>query len=219
MGKLTVKMLEALQPRASAYKRFDEQGLYIHVTTAGAQIWRMKYSIDGREKLLTFGRFPTVSLADARRLRDEALAQRAAEKDPAIERKKVKVAAAAARSRTLEVVCREWHSVNTSRWSKTHASEVIKSLENEVFPRIGNFPIAELTSPVVLDALQPLIDRGAIETAHRVRQRLEAAIAYANAKAHIKIENVAATSKAALPAVSRVGRQPAVIKLDEVQLT
>lgn len=214
---LSVKGVEALRPRIKPFKEFDAGGLFILVAPSGSKSWRMKYTLDGREKLLSFGQFPIVSLASARQQRDGARLLLADDKDPALERQKVKSAATASRCRTLELVCREWHDVNKVRWSLTHAIEVLKSLEAEIFPRIGRVPVAELTAPLLLQALVSICERGAVETAHRIRQRLEAALDYGAAASGDEAENTARRVRNALPPMVRKGQQPAIIDLADLR--
>ncbi|MEC8484668.1 MAG: Arm DNA-binding domain-containing protein, partial [Pseudomonadota bacterium] len=103
---LTDRELKALKPREKAYKLADEKGLYIEVTPKGSKLWRMKYRFEGREKRLSIGIYPDVSLKTARLKRDEARSDLAGGIDPSAKKQAAKQSASGAN--TFEVVAREW---------------------------------------------------------------------------------------------------------------
>jgi integrase len=80
---------------------------------------------------------------------------------------------------TFEAIARHWHARQLPRWTKTHASDVLESLERDVFPSVGRMPIRDITPPIVLPVLRQIERRPAIETARRVRQRMSAVFVYA----------------------------------------
>lgn len=112
---------------------------------------------------------------------------------------------------TFERVAREWHGTAEAQWAKVHAADVIRSLERDVFAAIGGLPIAQLTPPLILAVLREIEDRGAIETAKRVRQRISSVFGYAIAQGIAK-EDPAARLGAILKPL-RKGRQPAITDL------
>jgi integrase len=113
---------------------------------------------------------------------DEARAQLGDGRDPAIvKRLRVEANLRSARN-TFEIVAREWHAMTKTQWAPIHGDDVLRSLERDVFPAIGNLPIAELKPPLIMAVLTAIEDRGAIETAKRVRQRVSAVFVYAIAK-------------------------------------
>ena len=160
------------KPRAAGYRLSDEGGLHLFVLPSGVRSWRWRYTWQGREKTLVIGRYPDVSLADARSRRDDARRTLAHGRDPA-------VVPVAATSPTFETVARAWHATNAPRWKPHHAADVLSSLADAIFPAFGGQPIAEVTALDVLTALRAVEQRGAIETARRIKQRVSAVFAYA----------------------------------------
>ncbi len=200
-----------------AYKLADGQGLYLFVTPAGFKSWRMKYRTQGgKEKLLTFGSYPDVSLLEAREARDDARRTIRAGRDPAVEKKQAAATARADAHNSFEAVARAWHALNVPRWSKHHARNVIDSLADDLFPEIGKMPIRDVTEALLLDALRKVERRGAIETAHRVRQRASEVFAYAAANG-MRSGDPAAVIKTLLKPKPKATKQPALTTLPEVK--
>lgn len=127
---------------------------------------------------MALGAYPVVGLTDARRKRDELRGVLEEGRDPAIAKKlKVEAIMEAAR-RTFETVARAWHANAKSQWAPVHADDVIRTLERDVFPMMGDLPIAEINAPKALEVLRAVEARGAIETAKRLRQRISATFCY-----------------------------------------
>jgi integrase len=201
--------LRAAKPREKAYKLTDAHQLYLFVTTTGSKLWRMDYTFDGKRKCLSIGPYPLVSLIEAREKRDDARKLLAEGKDPSVAKKlRIKANIESARM-TFERVAREWHDANKPQWAKVHAAEVIRTLERDVFPRIGSLPIRDLTPPKVLEVLRAIEDRSAIETAKRIRQRISTIYAYAIASG-LADSDPAERVGAALKPLPKKGRQPAI---------
>lgn len=163
---LTDKEIRALKPKESNYKRFDSQGLFLLVTPAGGRLWRWKYRFGGREKLLALGKYPTVTLADARLRRDEARRSLANGDDPGALKKQEKTKA----ENTFEAVACAWlESFQAGMKPKTVG--LIKSrLERNAFPAFGSKPIHEVTAQEVLGMAKRVEARGTLETARRTLQ-------------------------------------------------
>jgi integrase len=211
---LTDAEVRAAKPRLTAYKLADGGGLHLFVTPAGSRTWRYRYEVRGREKLLTIGPYPEVSLAQARAERVKARSQLRAALDPALERKKARFAANDERF-TFEVIARDWHSRQLPAWTTRHAADVLGSLEGDVFPQIGSLQLRDITPPMVLGLLRSVELRPAIETARRIRQRMSAVFVYAIASG-IGEQDPAAVVKGAMAPLIK-GRQPAVLSLDEAR--
>lgn len=145
-------------------KLSDEKGLFLLVNQSG-KYWRLKYRHSGKEKVLALGVYPEVSLKEARAKRDEARRLIAEGVDPGLARKQSKAANRLASENSFEVLAREWHQSQLALWSPGHAKRVIESLEVDAFPDLGLVPVAELTAPMMLDALRKVEKRGATETA------------------------------------------------------
>ncbi|MCP3729235.1 integrase arm-type DNA-binding domain-containing protein [Sphingomonas sp. MG17] len=170
---LTNAAVKAAAPRSAAYKMADGRGLHLLVAPTGRKSWRMKCRIAGREQLLTFGRYPEMSLVCARARVDQVREQLRRGEDPR------GTAAPAEQLHTLEQLARAWHAGRLERWSAEHAGDVIESLENHVFPSIGAKHPDDVDEAQILELLGRLEATGKIETARRVRQRLEAIFKYA----------------------------------------
>ena len=207
---LTNVRIKAARPTDKPYKLTDSGGLYLHVTPAGGRIWRFRYEIAGREKLLTIGPYPSISLADARAARDNAKRLLRDGRDPSIERK-LTVMTAADPNTSFEAIARAWYTLHTPTWRERHADDVIHSLERDVFPDLGQLQIRDITPPMVLKVLRAIEARPAIETARRVRQRISAVFVHAIASG-IAEQDPGAVVQRALARPSK-GRQPAVTDL------
>jgi integrase len=195
------------------YKLSDSEGLYLFVAKSGYRSWRLKYRFAGKERRLILGAYPEVSLKEARDRKIEARKQLAEGRDPGLEAKKAAITRAMSAANTFEVVARSWFALQEDRWTPVHARDVISSLEKEVFPWIGALPIAELDEPMVLSVLRKIEKRGAIETAHRVRQRMSAVFVQAIAEG-IAVKDPAAVVGKALKPVPRGRKRPAIVKIE-----
>ncbi|WP_421300014.1 tyrosine-type recombinase/integrase [Aeromonas veronii] len=192
-------------------KLSDEKGLFLLITSSG-KYWRLKFRFAGKEKVLALGVYPEVSLKEARAKREEARRQLADGIDPSLARKQSKVANRLASENNFEVIAREWHQSQLARWSPGHAKRVIESLEVDAFPDLGLVPVAELTAPIMLDALRKIEARGATETAGRVLQRISSVMRYAIQTGRVSY-NLAQDLKGALRATKQEHR-PALPRAD-----
>jgi len=174
---LTDLKIRSMKPREKAYKLFDGGGLYLEVTPTGGRWWRWKFYVAGKEKRLSFGVYPDVSLKAARTKRDEARVQLANGIDPSELRKAQKISLAGAES--FETIAREWHSKFAISWVDSHGDRILKRLENDIFPWLGKRPIAEIKAPDLLTVLRRIESRGALETAHRALQNCGQVFRYA----------------------------------------
>lgn len=208
---LTDARVRAAKPRAKSYKLTDSNRLFLLVAPSGGKLWRWHYAYDGRQKSMAFGSYPLVSLSDARTKRDEAYIILSEGRDPAIAKKLKIEANLEASRRTFERVARQWHENAKGQWAKRHANDVMRSLERDVFPAIGDLPIAELTPPLVLAVLREIEARGSIETAKRILQRISCVFGFAIAEGKVKIDPSERLGEALKPL--RRGRQPAIIDL------
>lgn len=157
------------KPAERDYKLFDSNGLFLLVTKAGARSWRFKYRYGGKEKLLTFGQFPEVTLAGAREQRDRARIFLREGRDPGLEAQKLKQALIAASNTTFRSVADAWFDDELPGWSTSHAKRVKFRLEKDIYPEFGRLPVSEIDSRTILSALRKIERRGSIETAKRVR--------------------------------------------------
>jgi integrase len=211
---LTDVQAKRAKPADKPYKLADGGGLFLLVAPTGSRSWRMKYRVGKKEKLLTFGLYPEVSLVAARAEREKAKAALREGRDPAVEKKQAAAARTIGASNTFEACARAWHELNKPRWSEVHAGNVIDSLENDLFPAIGSLPIKDVTEALLLDALRKVERRGAIETAHRIRQRASDVFAYA-AAGGMRTGDPAAVVKSLLKPKPKASKQPALTNLAE----
>jgi integrase len=164
---LTDTSIRNAKPGAKPIKLFDERGLFLLVTPNGGKWWRFRFMFDGKEKLLSLGVYPDVSLKDARQRRDEARKLVANDVNPSENRKIQKSARADLIANSFEVVAREWFAKYSATWTKNHGDRIIRRFERDIFPWIGARPIAEINAPELLAAVRRIENRGALETAHR----------------------------------------------------
>jgi len=164
---LTDTAIRNAKPGEKPVKLFDERWLYLEVSPAGGKWWRLKYRFDGKEKRLSLGVYPDVSLKDARERRDAARKLVADGIDPSENRKAQKSARADRAANSFEVVAREWFAKYSAIWAKEHGNRIIRRFERDIFPWIGGRPIAEITAPELLAVVRRIESRGALETAHR----------------------------------------------------
>lgn len=200
---LTDAKCKAAKAAEKAYKLADSRGLYLFVTPTGFKSWRLKFRVDGKEKRLTFGSYPEVKLTDARELRDEALKAKRQGLDPAIARRQLKAVRARAAADTFETIALEWHGRKLPTWSKRHGENVLKSLKVEAFPVIGTLPIKSVTAPLVLEVLAPIERRGAVDQAHRLRQRISDVFVFAIASGLAESDPASMVRRALTPVVKR----------------
>ncbi len=168
-NRLTSRAVETATFADKPRKLFDGDGLFLLVNASG-RYWRMKYRMDGKEKLLALGVYPDVTLKEARKERDAAKALLAKGIDPSTDKRDKKATRLASVNTTLESVAREWHErVHAHSVTPKHAADCLRRMENHLFPALGARPIAEITSKELLDLLQGIAGAGKVEMAHRIK--------------------------------------------------
>lgn len=166
--QLSDTKIRTAKSQESEYKLFDGGGLYLMVAPSGGKHWYFKYRFGGKEKKLSFGPYPEVSLAEARAKKDEDRKHIVNGIDPGAVRKAMKQAETA-ETETFEVIAREWHTKFTPTWTTGHAGTIMGRLQRDLFPWIGTRPINEIKAPELLAVLHRVESRGALESAHRIR--------------------------------------------------
>lgn len=167
---LSDRAIRNAKPAKHLFRLYDSAGMYLEITPAGGKWWRLKYRVEGKEKRLSLGVFPDVRLAEARSRRDAARKLLADGIDPSAKRQADKREAAGRAANSFEAVAREWYAKQVPTWVATHATDVLRRLEGNLFPELGVIPIADLTAPVLLATVRRIEDRGARDLAHRVLQ-------------------------------------------------
>jgi len=185
-------------------KLSDGGGLFLLVQPNGAKGWRLAYRFEGKQKLLSLGIYPAVTLKDAREKREELKRQLAKGIDPSAVRKAVKWA----EGDTFEALAREWFNKFSASWAKGHAEKIIRRLERDIFPWIGKRPTKEISPPELLAVLRRIEARGAVETAHRAMQNCGQIFRYGIATGRAEREP-AADLRGAIPP-TKVQHHPSV---------
>lgn len=206
---LSANGVEKEKPKEKDTTLFDGGGLYLLIAKQKynpdgkklppSKLWRMKYRFNGKEKLLSFGAYPAISLADARERREDAKKLLANGVDPGEIKKAQKASEGEQDANTFEVIAREWHSKYSHTWVPSHAQHKLERLERNVFPWIGKRPIKELTAPDVLAVLRRMEARGILDTAHRVRFECSSIFRYAVATGRVDRDPVADLKGALAP--------------------
>ena len=199
---LTDTAIRNAKPAVKRQRMTDGGGLYLEVSPAGGKLWRLKYRHGGKEKRLALGAYPDTGLKDARDKRDAARKLLAAGVDPAEHRKAVKAAGEERAANSYEVVAREWHAKQSATWVELHASRIMLRMENDVFPWLGRRPIADITAKEFLATVNRIVDRGAVESAHRVLQNCGQVLRYAIATGRAE-RNPVTDLRGALPPVKQ----------------
>ncbi|GGK57997.1 tyrosine-type recombinase/integrase [Amphritea balenae] len=194
---LTDTKIKQSQPKEKPYRISDAKGLYIEIHPNGSKYWRLKYRFAGKEKRLALGVYPRVTLKDARKACNLAKEQLEQGIDPSQAKKAKKVEQAQAQENNLEAIAREWQKQQTVKWSESYAAKVLRSLESNLFPYVGTLPIDQITPPHLLSVLRRVENRGAVESAHRLKQIVGQVLRYAVATGRAE-RDISADLKGAL---------------------
>ncbi len=168
IAPLTDIQIRNAKPQKKEVKLFDGGGLFLLVTASGGKLWRLKYRFEGKEKKLSLGAYPEISLSVARQRREDARMLLAQNLDPGAI-KKEQATATIREQETFEMIAREWHEKFSPQWDKETAGRILARLKKDTFPVLGQRAIAEITAPELLAMLRRVESRGAVYTAHRVR--------------------------------------------------
>jgi len=167
--------LRALKLPEKPQKLFDGNGLFLLVTPKGAKSWRLKYYFQGKEKLLSLGSYPLVSLKEARERAMSARKTLEGGTDPSALRKQEKEKV----QNVFELVALEWHERQTAKWSATYAEATLNRMKRNLFPFIGSKAVNEVTAPEILALLRKVEARGTIGTAHALKDICSSVMRYA----------------------------------------
>ncbi|MCF8324401.1 MAG: integrase arm-type DNA-binding domain-containing protein [Leadbetterella sp.] len=167
------------KPKEKSFRLYDSGGLYLDIKVTGKKIWRLKYKFFDKEKLLTIGQYPQITLAVARERRDQAKEKLILGIDPSQEKQDQKVQARYKQTQTFELVATEWHKLNYKTWSSNYANDILRRLTRNVFTEIGNLPISKITIQDLLACLRKVEEREAHDMARRVLQMMGQVMRYA----------------------------------------
>ncbi len=196
---LTDTKIRNVKPTAKPQKIADGEGLFLYVTPKGSKIWRFKYRYHRKEKLLTFGAYPEVSLSEAREKRLEVRKQLANGIDPSLKRREDKRMAQFDANNSFKAIALEWHAANQVQWTKAHSAKILRRLEANIFPFLGHVPVKNIKPVELLDVIRKVEKRDATELSHRVLQTCSVIFRYATATGRTEY-NPAADLRGALKA-------------------
>lgn len=165
---LQAKGVKSAKPKAKKYRLNDGGGLSLMVTPAGSKSWRWKYFTSGKQREITLGAYPAISLQAARVLRDEARTKLAKGIDPAEEKQAINRAKAGVDS--FESVGREWLAKKKTEWAESNYTRIKSRLERDVFPAIGCKQVTDISPSDVIKVIKAVESRGAVESAYRNQQ-------------------------------------------------
>ena len=167
---LTSTAIRHAKPSDKTRKMFDGAGLYLELSPRDGKWWRLKIRFAGKEKRISLGVYPDVSLKEARTRRHQARQLLAREIDPGEHRKAQKAAKEQRSANSFEAVAREWHAKHTPNWATSHAKRVLSRLERDVLLWMGSHAVSTITAPELLTVVRRIEQRGALEGAHRALQ-------------------------------------------------
>ncbi|MCK4503145.1 MAG: integrase arm-type DNA-binding domain-containing protein [Desulfuromonadales bacterium] len=171
------------KPQTKSYKLADGGGLHLLVSPSGGKLWRMDYRFNDKRKTLYLKSYPEITLADARKARDDARKLIANGVDPN-ELKKEQKDIELALSETFQLIAIEWHTTFKSKWTEKHSGRLLTRLEQDFFPFLGDTPIKEIKAPALLEVLRRVEIRSA-EQAHKLRGTCNQIFQYAIASGRI----------------------------------
>jgi integrase len=179
------------------YKISDGRGLYLEVAPNGGKWWRFKYRFNNKEKRMSVGVYPEISLAQARDWRDKYRLEISDGIDPLAQKQAEKIRIIEIETNSFETISREWFEKFSSTWTQAYSIRTITRMEQHIFPWIGKTNISKVTAPELLALIRRIENTGAIETAHRINQLCGQIFRYAIATARAE-RNPAADLKGAI---------------------
>lgn len=176
---LTDTAIRSAKSGAKPVRLFDGGGLYIEVSPAGGKLWRLKYRFHGKEKRLALGIYPGVPLAMARDKRDQARKLLAGGIDPGEHRKATKATRAGLAANTFEVIGREWCAKAAPGLADGTKQKMLRRLDVDVYPVIGDRPIASFAAADLIKVIERIEQRGAVDIARRMHNTMGRIFRYA----------------------------------------
>ncbi|HBS9782259.1 TPA: tyrosine-type recombinase/integrase [Klebsiella pneumoniae] len=159
----------------------DGDGLFLIVKTSGKKLWRFRYQrpVTKQRTMMGLGAFPALSLADARGLRADYLALLANGIDPQIQAEVAQEQQQIALDSIFSTVAANWFQLKSKSVTPDYAKDIWRSLEKDVLPAIGEIPVQQIKARTLVEALEPIKARGALETVRRLVQRINEIMVYA----------------------------------------
>ena len=167
---LTDIVIKSAKPKDKDYKLGDSDGLYLFITKAGGKLWRFKYRVDGKEKKLSLGSYPEVSLLQARVKRDQARKLHAQGIDPSLEKKHEKLKKLINADLSFQKVATDWMDIKAKILAPSTHKKIQQTFNANVFPRLGKLPIGDIIYEQIRQVIQIMQKRGAIEYSMKTRE-------------------------------------------------
>lgn len=175
---LTELAIKHLKPKDKLYRVADGGGLCLEISPAGGKLWRWRYYYQGKAQMIALGKYPAVTLAEARKKRDEQRDLLDAGKHPTREKKAQKIRKAHEGANTFEKMARKWLGMKGEGLNEKYAKQCLVRMEQHVFPAIGALPLTEITIPDVVEVVETIGKRGTVETAKRMKQLIAQVFRY-----------------------------------------
>ena len=170
---LTIKQIDAAKPKDKPYRLLDSNGLYLYVPVTGKKVWQLRYKLDGKEKVMTVGKYPLMSLQEAR---DKAWL---AKKDVSVGVDPVKAKKLSVKDNSFGSIYQEWYEHKKQVWSEVYSTELSRMFQDDILPLIGGMEINEIEPMQILEVIRRFEDRGAMERANKARRRCGEVFRYA----------------------------------------
>ncbi|ECG7915090.1 tyrosine-type recombinase/integrase [Salmonella enterica subsp. enterica serovar Typhimurium] len=170
---LTIKQIDAAKPKDKPYRLLDSNGLYLYVPVTGKKVWQLRYKLDGKEKVLTVGKYPLMSLQEAR---EKAWL---AKKDVSVGVDPVKAKKLSVKDNSFGSIYQEWFEHKKQVWSEVYSTELSRMFQDDILPLIGEMDINEIEPMQILEVIRRFEDRGAMERANKARRRCGEVFRYA----------------------------------------
>lgn len=182
MGKLTDLAIRNAKPKEKLYRLSDGNGLSLQINPNGSKHWRWRYYFNGKEQMLALGKYPLLSLSDARQKAFDARQLVEQGKHPTREKKAEKLRNIVKGENNFEAVARKWLKLKSPKLNQKYATQTLARMEQHIFPKIGALPIADITIPDVVAVVEAIGAHGTIETAKRMKQVMSQVFRYASQK-------------------------------------
>ncbi|WP_431225332.1 integrase [Serratia sp. L9] len=178
---LSVKEIESAKPKEADYVLYDGDGLELLIKSSGSKIWQFRYirPVTKKRAKKSIGPYPSVTLADARSYRAESRSLLAKQIDPQEHQQEQLRSSLEAKTNTFQLVAERWWNVKKASVTEDYAEDIWRSLERDVLPAIGDMSVTDIKAHTLVQAIQPVQARGALETIRRLCQRINEVMIYA----------------------------------------
>lgn len=178
---LTNNEILKAKPREKDFTLHDGDGLFLLVKTSGKKLWRFRYQgpVSKSRTNLSLGSYPALTLAAARQIRDQHLTTLAQGMDPQQQQEQASEQRQIELDSIFSTVAANWFQIKSRNVTEDYAKDIWRSLDKDVFPAIGSIPVQEIKARTIVEALEPIKARGALETVRRLVQRINEIMIYA----------------------------------------